>query len=100
MKTKEELDALKEEAENLNKKFTALSDEELEQVAGGGSGLIGENFVREVIINLKNYYKNNNLSPEAFKREAEAFLEAAHLDPDQERRLRHRIEAYYNGMKN
>ena len=36
MKTKEELNALKEEVENLNKKLSELTDEELEQVTGGG----------------------------------------------------------------
>ena len=35
MKTKEELNALKEEAETLNRKPHELSDEELEQVSGG-----------------------------------------------------------------
>lgn len=36
MKTKEELSALKEEAETLNKKLAELSEDELEQVMGGG----------------------------------------------------------------
>ena len=35
METKEELNALKEEVETLNKKLAELSEEELEQVAGG-----------------------------------------------------------------
>ena len=35
MKTKEELNALKEEVETLNKKFIELDEEELEQVTGG-----------------------------------------------------------------
>ena len=35
MKTKEELDALKEEYNALNKKLAELTDEELAQVAGG-----------------------------------------------------------------
>ena len=35
MKTNEELNALKEEVETLNKKLAALSEEELEQVNGG-----------------------------------------------------------------
>ena len=35
MKTKEELNALKEEVETLNKKLAELTDEELEQVSGG-----------------------------------------------------------------
>ena len=36
MKTKEELNALKEEVETLNKKLAELTDEELAQVSGGG----------------------------------------------------------------
>ena len=36
MKTKEELNALKEEMETLNKKLHELTDEELAQVSGGG----------------------------------------------------------------
>ena len=35
MKTKEELNVLKEEVETLNKKFHDLTEEELKQVAGG-----------------------------------------------------------------
>ena len=35
MKTKEELNALKEEVEALNKKLAELTEEELEQVTGG-----------------------------------------------------------------
>ena len=35
MKTKEELNALKEEVETLNKKLAELSEEDLEQVSGG-----------------------------------------------------------------
>ena len=37
MKTKEELNALKEEVEALNRKLHELTDEELEQVAGGAT---------------------------------------------------------------
>ena len=35
MKTKEELNALKEEIETLNKKLAELTEDELEQVTGG-----------------------------------------------------------------
>ena len=35
MKTKEELNALKEEVETQNKKLHELTEEELEQVSGG-----------------------------------------------------------------
>ena len=36
MKTVEELNALKEEVETLNRKLAELSEEELAQVSGGG----------------------------------------------------------------
>ena len=36
MKTKEELNALKNEVEALNDKFSTLTEEELTQVSGGG----------------------------------------------------------------
>ena len=36
MKTKEELNALKEEIEKLNRKLAELTEEELEEVTGGG----------------------------------------------------------------
>ena len=36
MKSKEELNALKEEVETLNKKLAELTEEELAQVTGGG----------------------------------------------------------------
>ena len=36
MKTKEEIIALKEELETLNKKLAELTEEELAQVSGGG----------------------------------------------------------------
>ena len=35
MKTKEELNELKEEVENLNRKLAELTEEELAQVSGG-----------------------------------------------------------------
>ena len=38
MKTKEELNALKEEVETLNKKLAELTEEELAQVTGGSDG--------------------------------------------------------------
>ena len=40
MKSKEELTALKEEVENVNRKLHELSEEELEQVNGGFENLI------------------------------------------------------------
>ena len=47
MKTKEELNALKEEVETVNKKMRELTDEELEQV-NGGAKLDPERFRRKV----------------------------------------------------
>lgn len=49
MKSKEELNALKEEVKALNKKLTELSEEELEQVAGGvsESGML-DNILQEL----------------------------------------------------
>lgn len=38
-KTKEELNAIKNEVDNLGKKLAALNDEELEQVIGGHDNL-------------------------------------------------------------
>ena len=40
MKTKEELNALKEEVETLNKKLAELTEEELAQVSGGAIEII------------------------------------------------------------
>ena len=42
MKTKEELNALKEEVETLNKKLHELTEEELEQVSGGSTSGIAK----------------------------------------------------------
>ena len=39
-KTKEELDALKEEVESVNEKLKELTPEELEQVNGGAKGAL------------------------------------------------------------
>ena len=39
MKSKEELNALKEEVETLNRKLAELTEEELEQVSGGSTNL-------------------------------------------------------------
>lgn len=49
MKTKEELNALKEETENLNKKLAELSEDELKQVSGGvsESGIL-DNILQEL----------------------------------------------------
>ena len=49
MKTKEELNALKEEVETLNKKLAELSEDELEMVSGGvsESGIL-DNILQEL----------------------------------------------------
>ena len=39
-KTNEELNAIKEEVETVNKKLQELTDEELEQVNGGAEGAL------------------------------------------------------------
>ena len=49
MKTKEELNALKEEVETLNQKLAELTDEELAQVSGGGKFLRPDFLVLPVI---------------------------------------------------
>ena len=42
MKTNEEINALKEEVETLNKKLAELSDEELTQISGGQNEFLGK----------------------------------------------------------
>ena len=56
MKTKKELNALKEEVETLNKKLHELTDEEFAQVSGGGDvppELVIEPPVIEPPVNIK-----------------------------------------------
>ena len=48
MKTKEELNALKEEVETLSKKLAALNEEELAQVAGG---ILPKDYYENIILN-------------------------------------------------
>ena len=50
MKTKEELNALKEEVETLNKKLRELTEEELAQVSGGARLILGENPESSVVV--------------------------------------------------
>ena len=53
MKTKEELNEIKEEVETLNKKLHELTEEELAQVSGGGAPwtcrLCGEQFTSATV---------------------------------------------------
>ena len=73
MKSKEELNALKEEVETLNKKLAELTEEELEQVTGGNieqeiKNLAKQHFqlekestgdkVKDFIEKYARYYKN------------------------------------------
>ena len=51
MKTKKELNALKEEVETLNKKLHELTEEELAQVSGGHDpGIHTRHFIYPVVI--------------------------------------------------
>ncbi|MBQ0037196.1 MAG: bacteriocin [Clostridiales bacterium] len=55
MKTKEELNALKEEVETLNAKLAELTDEELAQVTGG---LLPKDYYENIIQNSPEQDKN------------------------------------------
>ena len=59
MKTQEELNALKEEVEALNKKLADLSEDELAKVHGAGSGDKG----KKAPINGKCPFCNARLTP-------------------------------------
>ena len=50
MKTKEELNALKEEVETLNRKLHELTEEELAQVSGGGHVVEPDDFIEAQFI--------------------------------------------------
>ena len=50
MKTKEELNAMKEEVETVNKKLAELNDAELEQVIGAGNTASGCVFIENTDI--------------------------------------------------
>ena len=57
MKTKEELNALKEEIEALNKKLAELTEEELAQVTGGHDMPLkheGEKYVMQTFVRPEN----------------------------------------------
>ena len=56
MKSKEELNALKEEIETLNKKLAELNEDELEQVAGG---ILPKDYYENIILNSQE--KDNNI---------------------------------------
>ena len=52
MKTKEELNALKEEVETLNKKLHELTEEELAQVFGGAGSFVAVGGAGSVVFGL------------------------------------------------
>ena len=52
-KTKEELNELKEEVESVNEKLQELTEEDLEQVTGGGLARINESDVAPSISTVK-----------------------------------------------
>ena len=51
-KSKEELDALKEEVESINEKLAELTEEEIAQVNGGAEGALrmGKPFITSVML--------------------------------------------------
>ena len=53
MKTKEELNALKEEVETVNKKLHELTEEELAQVSGGSNSKLDLQLASEYITTMK-----------------------------------------------
>ena len=55
MKTKEELNALKEEVKTLNKKLAELTEEELAQVTGG---ILPKDYYENIILNSPEQDKN------------------------------------------
>ena len=76
MKTKEELNALKEEVETVNKKLAELTDEELAQVSGGETACIcsaGEVFFTGGIY-LAHVNATGEIKPFTNLEEAEAYL--------------------------
>ena len=66
MRSKEELNAMKEEMETLNKKLAELSEEELEQVTGGREYTLTDELIKQgeyavgqadvIIYNGERYY--------------------------------------------
>ena len=56
MKTKEELNALKEEVETLNKKLHELTEEELAQVSGG-------NFFTDIMTSVRQAVESPVVEP-------------------------------------
>ena len=104
MMTKEELNTLKEEVETLNKKLKNLTDEELEQVAGGtewgeGNLKLNEEFMRAFLEALFQAYQTGSGDPEHFKEMAENRIENFYLTRKQKARLREVVWNYYQALK-
>ena len=59
MKTKEELNAIKEEVETLNKKLAELSEEELKQVTGGTQNPYDNYFSKDSVSDPDTIYENH-----------------------------------------
>ena len=60
MKTKEELNALKEEVETLNKKLHELTEEELKQVSGGDGDMPCVTELTDELIKSGNFLVSND----------------------------------------
>ena len=60
MKTKEELNALKEEVETLNKKLHELTEEELKQVSGGDGDMLCVTELTDELIKSGNFLVSND----------------------------------------
>ena len=63
MKTKEELNAIKEEVETVSRKLHELTEEELKYIAGGDSEYKYYMHIKRLIecgydVNARNYYKS------------------------------------------
>lgn len=63
MKTKEELNAIKEEFEALNKKLAELTDEELKLVTGGATEFENKDDINNQEIHIYKDETNRNFRP-------------------------------------
>ena len=70
MKTKEELNALKEEVETLNKKLAELTEEEQKQVTGGQTEFGVEFVIKDPNLEKEFHLYKNTIS-DSIKREFE-----------------------------
>ncbi len=60
MKTREELNAIKEEFETLSKKLAELNDEELNEVIGGETEIYRKDFYENIILSAGKNLKVKN----------------------------------------